>query len=261
MIESILLLPFFAIILMAISCSLNGVFILYKRLAYFGDALSHAILLGLALSVIFSLNQNITLIIFALFFAIACIVISKNEIFSKDAIIMILAYSSVSMAILLNDIFGENLRFSSFIFGDILTVSNFDIYLILALTLANIIYFSLNFKKLLLISISEDLAKIENIKVSLIKTSFLMLLALNIAIFIKISGIFLMSALLILPAAIARIFSSSPLQMVIIAILSSLLSAIFAFYIALDFNLTVSSTIIAIFAVIFLISVIFKKSK
>lgn len=259
MIEAFLIQPFLAVIFIAISCSLLGVFVLWKKLSYFGDALSHSVLLGLMLGVIFEASQISAVIIFAFIFAFLVWSISQNRYFSKDTIIMISSYFCVALAIICNDIWVKNFNFASYIFGDVLTVSNQETQALAAITLLTIFYVIFSFRKILLININQDLARIEGVKTEIWNLSFLILLAVIIALSVRIVGIFLMTALLILPAAIARIFAISARQMMLLSLVIGVVVSALSFKVASNYDLTVSSTIIVIFSVIFMSSLLAKK--
>lgn len=252
--EIFLIKPFLAIILIAISSSLLGVFVLWKKLTYFGDSLSHSILLGLVFSTIFSVSQIWALVSFAIIFALLLNFILENRYFSKDTIIAVASYFCIALAVLINDIWIKNFNFSAYIFGDILTVGDSEIQALAVISLITIIFTIFAFNKILLININQDLAKTSGIKIEFWNLLFLILLALVIALSVKIIGVFLMVALLILPAAIARIFSISAKQMMILSLMISIIVSALSFNIASNYDLTISSTIIVIFSVIFILS-------
>jgi zinc transport system permease protein len=258
-IETFLVNPFFAITLIAIASSLLGVFVLWKKLSYFGDALSHSILLGLVIGATIELNQVLAIIFFATIFAFLVRLISQNRYFSKDVIIMILSYFCVALAVIFNDIWLKNFSFSSYIFGDILTATDLDVIALFTISLVTIFYVIFAFKKILLINVSEDLAKIEGVKVEFWNLSFLILLSIVVALSVRIVGVFLMTALLILPAAIARIFSLSAKHMIFLSPLIAILIATFSFKAAITYDLTISSAIVVIFSTIFITSLTLKK--
>lgn len=253
--------PFLALLLITISCSLLGVFVLWKKLAYFGDGLSHSILLGFILGTLFDANQIIVLVLFSLFFAALVTLITKNNYFSKDTAIAISAYFCIALAlILINDPNHHNhIDFESYITGDITNIANQEIYSFLIIAIFSIFYAILSFRKLLLININQDFAKIENINSKLWNLSFLILLSLVISFSIRITGVFLMTALLILPAAIARIFSFSPKQMMFLSLFIGIITAIFSYNISNIYSFSITPTLIAIFCFIFIFSIITKK--
>lgn len=258
MLEEFLIKPFFAVILIAISSALLGVFVLWKKLSYFGDALSHSILLGLVLSAAFKTDQILALIIFAIIFSSLVGLIAQNRYFSKDTIIMILSYFCVALAVILNDIWLKNFYFTSYIFGDVLTAGSSEIKALTAISLVVIFYSIFAFKKILLINTNQDLARIEGIKIEFWNISFLILLSLVIALSVKIVGVFLMTALLILPAAIARIFSVSAKQMIFLSLAFAILISAFSFELASFYDLTISPTIVITFTLIFVSSLTLK---
>ena len=258
MIEAFLIKPFLALILITISCSLLGIFVLWKKLAYFGDGLSHSILLGFVLGAVFDSNQILALIIFALCFASLVELISLNRSFSKDTIIAISSYFCIALAIILNDFLQKNLNLGSYIFGDILTAGTQDLQALSAIALVTIFYTIFAFRKILLININVDLARIEGIKITFWNLSFMILLALTIALSVRIVGVFLMTALLILPAAIARIFSVSAKQMIVLSLALGIFVTASSFKIANKLDLTISAVIIADFCIIFILSLLLK---
>lgn len=259
MLEIFLLKPFFAVILTTISCALLGVFVLWKRLSYFGDALSHAILLGLVLGAFFEINQISVLIIFAFSFSFLVNLIARNRYFAKSTIVMILSYFCIALAIIFNDIWLKNFNFSSYIFGDVLAVGDQEIQALAAVSAIVIFYVIFSFKKILLINVNQDLAKIEGVKSEVWNLFFLILLALVVALSVRIVGVFLITALLILPAAIARIFSISAQQMILFSFgIGTMVSAL-SFKVASHYDLTVGPTIIATFCIIFICSLLLKK--
>ncbi len=172
---------------------------------------------------------------------------------------MIASYFCIALAVLFNDIFLKNFSFETFIFGDILTVSNHEIIALVLVSFFVILYAIFAFRKILLININSDLAKISGIKIEFWNLSFLVLLAVLIAVSVQIVGVFLMTALLVLPAAIARIFSLSAKQMMLLSLVFGIVVSLFSFKLASDYDLTMSSTIIAVFSIIFMSSLTAKK--
>ena len=259
MLESFLIKPFITLILVAISSSILGVFVLWKKLSYFGDALSHATLLGLIFGFIFKIDQILILMIFSCLFAFLTAYFTRNQFFNKNTIIVIISYFCVALAMVLNDIFTQNFDFNSYIFGDILTVENLDLQILILLSVVIVFYTFFAFKKILLINTNQDLARIEGIKVEYWNISFLILLSLTIALSVRFVGVFLMTALLILPAAIARIFSNSARQMMILSLAISVVISSLSFKFALDYNLTAAPAVITVFGIIFLTSLVLKR--
>lgn len=253
--------PFLALVLIAISCSLLGVFVLWKKLAYFGDASSHSVLLGLALGFSLQIQQNYALISFAIIFAIFVFFITKNRYFSKDTLIAIASYFCISGAILINDFSPDKIDFESYIFGDIFSIETLDLYILTTIALITILFTIFNFKKLLFVNLNQDLARIGGLKVDFLNAFFIVLLSVIIALSVKIVGVLLMTALLVLPAAIARLFSSSAKQMIFASLVISLLNCIFCANLANYYQLSLGALTIFVFCIIFIIANLFKNAK
>lgn len=251
MLESFLIQPLIALILTTVSCSILGVFVVWQRISYLGDALSHAILLGLAMGAIIEVSPILSIIIFAVVFALMVFLNNHDHNLEKDASVMILSYFSIALAILFNDLWIHNLNFSSYIFGDILSVGFFEILALASITISVIFYAIFGIKKIMLINLNSDLAKIAEVRNKYWELSFLILLAVTIAVTLHIMGIFLTTALLVLPAAIARSFSKSAKQMVLVSISFGIVCAFLSFFVANSFNLTVGPTLISLLCAIF----------
>ena len=253
MIENVLLNSFLSLILVVFSSSSLGVLVLWKKMSYFGDALSHSILFGIVIGVLFDIDQKLSLILFCIIFSLLVINLSKNNYFSKDTMVMISSYFFISFALILNDFAINSLNFTSYIFGDPLSVEKKEILYLAIIACAVFAYIFIFYRKIIIVNINQDLAKIEGVKVEKINFMFLILLTITIAISIQIVGIFLMTALLVLPASIARIFSRSPMQMFILSLLIGLTISITAFNVANIFNLSISPTIIFLFSITFFV--------
>jgi len=253
--------PFLALIFAAVACSLLGVFVLWKKLFYFGDAMSHSIIFGAALSLVFNTNQTLTLIAFSVTFAIIAHFLSQKRYANKSMIIAILSYFAIACAFLLEDFTQNHDDFHKIIFGDIADIANQEIIILAIIAALSIIYTIFAFRKILLINLNHDLAKIHRININSWNLSFLILLSLTTALAVQIVGIFLMTSLLILPAAIARTFSRSPKEMMILSLIIGMTISSSSFFVANIYDLKIGATITIAFCAIFFSCQIFTKSK
>jgi zinc transport system permease protein len=254
----IFLKPIITVFLIAILSGLLGVFVQWKKIAYFGDAISHSMLLAVVISAFIKINHNFILFSFAIIFSLICGFILNSKIFSRDSLVMILSYCSISLAIILSDIFLPSFNFVNYLFGDLMMVSNLEIAILSIMTIIVIIFSFANYQKILLINIDSDLAKIEKINVNLINVTFIGLLILTISIAVQVVGVFLITALLILPATISRVFAKNPLQSLIYSLLIAVFFSLSSFKIAENYNLTISATIVLVMIVVFIITLILK---
>lgn len=195
-----------------------GCFIVWRRLAYFGDTLSHAALLGVALAFLFEINITIAVFVVSAFVSIALLLLQRRASLSSDALLGLLAHSALALGlVVLAFMTWIRMDLMGFLFGDILAVSRMDIALIWgggALILAILMMI---WRSLFAGTVNRELAEAEGMKPHRADIVFMLLMALVIAISMKIVGVLLITAMLIIPAATARRFATGPEQMAVLA--------------------------------------------
>ncbi len=202
-----------------------GCFVVWRRMAYFGDAVSHAALLGVALSLIMALPM--TLSIFAVTVSMAAVLaaLMRDVRFHADTLLGLLAHGLLAIGIvcvaLSNSI---QMDINAYLFGDILSVSAAEIITIAALSFIGLCTILFFWNGLVLSTLEPSLAAVEGYPVMRLNFILVALLAATVALAIKIVGVLLITALLIMPAAAARPLAKSPAGMACLAILCALLS-------------------------------------
>lgn len=234
-----------------------GCFIVWRRMAYFGDTMAHSALLGVGLAMLFDLNIMVSVFLIAFSIAMLLVVLQKRHSLSADSLLGILSHATLAFGLVLVA-FMTWIRFDlmSLLFGDILAVSISDLIAIYAggaLILAGLIKL---WRPLLAATISEDIAQAEGLQPELHRTLFMILLALLIAIAMKIVGILLITALLIIPAATARRFALSPEQMAIYAAFIGACSVIAGLFGSLNYDTPSGPSIVVASVVFFVISLL-----
>lgn len=232
MIDSFLLNALVGGLIIAAMSGLLGSFVLWKNMAYFGDALSHSALLGITIGILFHLNLTIAVTLVAIIFAI---VFSKNTSrYSNDTVLGVISYSALSLAIIINSYKKVKMDLISYLFGDILAIHYNDIIYLVLCTIIISTWIYRNWSELVMLSICEEYLHASGGNVRHIKLGFALILALFIATSFKIVGILLITAMLIIPAASALAISRSPTQMVRLAMLIGSFSCVsgiaFSFY-------------------------------
>jgi zinc transport system permease protein len=155
--------------------------------------------------------------------------------------------------------FPNDIELEEYLFGELLNLENYHLAIIyVAACLVSLAIF-VWFKKLLLSAINIDLAKISGIKVEKLELKFLLLTALTVACLVKIVGIFLITSMMILPAAIARNFSKTPTNMLFLSLAFSIFSIVGGLFIASLWNLPSSPAIIGFSALILILSILSKR--
>jgi zinc transport system permease protein len=214
-----------------------GCFIVWRRMAYFGDTLSHAALLGVALA--FLLEINITLAVFAVCTIISLLLLTlqKRGGLSSDALLGLLAHSSLALGLVcLAFMTWVRMDLMGFLFGDILSVSRLDIGLIYGGGAAVLGVLVMIWQPLFAATVSADLAEAEGLKPARANLIFMVLMATVIAIAMKIVGVLLITALLIIPAATARRLATGPEQMAVLAAIAGAVAVLAGLFGSLEFD-------------------------
>ncbi|MFA7503508.1 MAG: metal ABC transporter permease [Burkholderiaceae bacterium] len=202
----------------AIAAAPLGCFVVWRRMAYFGDTMAHSALLGIALSLLFGASPMLGVFIVAALVSAALLLLSDRASLSTDALLGILAHSTLAAGLVMVALMTSvRVDLLGLLFGDILAVSRFDIAVVYgggAFVLGGV---ALLWRALLADTVSAELAQAEGLRPERARFAFMLLMALVIAIAMKIVGILLITALLIIPAATARRFASSPERMVVLA--------------------------------------------
>ncbi len=196
-----------------------GCFVVWRRMAYFGDTMAHSALLGVAIAVLFDINMMAGVFAVSAVVSLTLIFLDKRGSLSTDALLGILSHSTLALGlVLLAFMTWVRIDLMAFLFGDILSVSVADIGVIYsggAVILGLVVWL---WRPLLAATLSVDLAQAEGLKPDRARVVFMLLMAGVIAIAMKIVGILLITSLLIIPAATARRFAATPEQMALFAI-------------------------------------------
>ena len=234
-----------------------GCLVIWRRLSYFGDTLSHSALLGVTLAYAFSINITLSVFIISSVVAIVLINLQKRTKLAGDSLLGLLAHSTLAIGLVLIG-FLSSIRFDlmGLLFGDILAVTTDDIALVWigGIIILGILYFI--WKSLFSATVNYDLAAAEGMRPEISNLIFTLLLAGVIALSIKMIGALLITGLLLIPAAIARNLSNSPKQMIIIAILAGIASVVLGLFTSLELNTSSGPSIIVVSLALFILSLI-----
>lgn len=202
----------------AVVSGVLGCFLVWRRMVYFGATLAHAALLGVALGFLFEVNLNLGVLVVCLAITALLVALQHRGLLATDILLGILAHGSLALGLVVIS-FMETLRIDlmAYLFGDILAVGTGDLVWIGvggAVALAALVAI---WRPLLFITVHEELAQVEGIHSGAVRLAFMLLIALVIAIAMKIVGILLIISMLIIPAASARRLAVTPEQMAIFA--------------------------------------------
>ena len=195
-----------------------GCFIVWRRLAYFGDTLAHSALLGVAMALLLDMNITLTVFIISVVVSMLLLLLQRKSVLTSDALLGLLAHGTLAIGLVfLAFMTWVRVDLMGFLFGDILAITVEDIAVIWCGGITVIVLLSVIWKSLLASTVSYEIAVAEGLKPDLANFVFMVLMAGIIAIAMKIVGVLLITALLIIPAATSRKFSGSPEIMAVIA--------------------------------------------
>lgn len=195
-----------------------GCFIVWRRLAYFGDTLAHAALLGVALALL--LDSNITVMVFAVAVLIAAglLALRRRVSLSADSLLGLLSHSALALGLMaLAFLSWVRVDLMGFLFGDVLASSVADIWVIYGGGAAALCVLTVIWRPLFAATVNRELAEAEGLNPARAEIVFIVLVAAVITMAMKIVGVLLITALLIIPAAAARRFAAGPEQMAVLA--------------------------------------------
>jgi len=234
-----------------------GCFVIWRRLSYFGDTLSHSALLGVTLAYTLEINIAFSVFIISSLIALILIQLQKRTNLPGDALLGLLAHSSLAVGLVVIG-FLTSIRFDimGLLFGDILAVTVDDLLIIWIGGPLILFILKLIWKSLFASTVNYELAEAEGLNPDRAKAIFTILMAGIIAISIKMVGLLLITGMLIIPAAMARNISTSPQTMVIYSILGGLLSVALGLFTSLEFNTSSGPSIIAASLFLFILSLL-----
>ena len=234
-----------------------GCFIIWRRLAYFGDTLSHSALLGVAMALLLELNITLSVFVISLIVSMLLLLLQKRASLSSDALLGLLAHATLAVGlVVLAFMTWVRVDLMGFLFGDILAVTTNDLAVIWFGGLAVLIGLSFIWRRLFAATVNYELAKAEGAKPDFTNIVFMVLVAAVIAVSMKLVGVLLITALLIIPAATARRFSTSPEHMAVIAAVIGALSVFVGLNGSLQWDTPAGPSIVVAALAGFIISVL-----
>jgi len=232
-----------------------GSFVVWRRMAYFGDTLAHASLMGLALGLLLDINLYLALTVCCLALAILLVTLQKQQVVATDTLLGILAHSALSLGLVAVS-FLDNVRIDlmSYLFGDLLAVTPEDLVYIYLGVIVVAAVLSFFWRSLLSTTVNEDLAAVEGHNVDLMRLVLMLMVGLVIAIGMKFVGALIMTSLLIIPAATARRFAKAPEQMALFASLIGAVAVLFGLSMSWHYDTPAGPSVVISATAMFMLS-------
>jgi len=238
----------------AIAAAPLGCFVVWRRMAYFGDATAHAAILGVALALSFSMSIFTGVLTVALLMA-ALVSSLSGRGFAMDTLLGVMAHSALAFGLVAVSLLqGARIDLMAYLFGDILAVGKTDLAVIWIGAVLVLSMVTWRWSALLTSTLNPDLAYASGINPRREQLVLTLALALVVAVAIKVVGALLISAMLIIPAAAARAFANTPERMAIIAAGIGAMSALGGLQLSIHFDTPTGPTIVGLAAVLFALS-------
>lgn len=234
-------------LLVAAMAGCLGTVIVWRRMAYFGDALAHSSLLGVVLGLLIGIQPIIGVLISCLIFAILLVRLKKKTKLRDDALLGVLAHGALALGLVIwGTMEHANVDLYAWLFGDILAVTKTDLLYITLVSIIVLVSYKLIFQKLVLLSIDEDVAAVEGVQTEKILLIFVALIALFVSAAIQAVGILLTTAILIVPAATARLLANNPASMVQLSVVLGALAVLGGLLLSFIFDLVTGPAIVVV---------------
>lgn len=236
-----------------------GCLVVWQRMSYFGAALSHAALLGIALGFLFQIDLKLAILGVTLMTSLLLMGLQQIRQYSSDTILGVLAHLTLALGmIVLSLLPGVRVDLMAYLFGDILSISWRDIFWIAAGGVVVLAALALIWRSILSLTMHRELALVDGVNELRTRLIYLLLLSFIIAISMQLVGVLLIVSLLIIPAATARKFSSSPEMMALMAIFFGLFSVVTGLWGSLYFDTPAGPSIVLAASILFIMS-LFKR--
>lgn len=231
---------------------LLGTMIVNKKMAYFSDALGHSALTGIAVGIVFGVQDTtISMMIFAVIFALLLNKISSSNMAATDTVISVFSSCSVAIGLAILSAGGDFGKYSALLVGDILSITTAEIVYLAVVFVIAILFWIFGFNYLNAITIHKTVAKSKQIPVKLMDNLFAVLVALIVMLSIKWVGVLIINALLILPAASARNISANMREYHLFAVVFSVFSGVVGLVVSYYTNVATGPMIVIIASVIY----------
>lgn len=250
---------FLAILLISPIFAILGTMIVNNKMAFFSDALGHSALTGIAIGTIFGIaNNNISMILFAIVFAVALNMVKQKTTYGADTIISVFSSIAIAvgLAILANT--GSFNKYSSYLVGDVLSITWEEIIVLAIAAVIIFVFWYYSFNKLNCVSLNPALAKSKGINVKVLDNLFVIIIAIVVMLSIRWIGILLINSLIILPAASSRNITRNMRSYHLFAVLFSLASGIVGLILSYYYNIPTGPMIVILSGAIYFVTFLLK---
>ncbi len=249
-------------VVLAALLALLGVFVVLKKMSFFSEGIAHASLSGVAIGLLTAVTPLYMALAVSVVFAVMIFLLETKYKIHSDTAIGIIFSSGMALGVVLMSFSpGYQPELISFLFGNILAIKPLELWLILIGGILVFIFVLVNLRKLILLSLDTESAYMSGVNVNLLTLSLYVVLALSVVFGIKVLGVILVSALLIIPVSISKIFSNSFKKLLVLSVIVSEVVVLLGIYLSYVLNLSTGPVIVLVGAVFFIFSLIYSSIK
>jgi zinc transport system permease protein len=241
-----------AAVFTSITCGFIGTYIVSRRIVFISGGISHASFGGVGIGYYLGIDPIIGAAVFSVFSAIGIEAFANKSDLRRDSLIGIMWSFGMAVGIIFISITpGYTANLMTYLFGNILTVTAFDLYLMAGLSIGIVVFFVLLFKEILYVSFDEEYSRTQGVPVTLINFVLISLVALTIVFNIRVVGIILVISLLTIPQATANLVSKNFRHIILLSVAFGLLSSFSGLFLSYQFNVPSGAAIIFFSIIIF----------
>jgi len=243
-------------------CAVVGTYVVLRGMAFFGDALAHAILPGVAVAYLLAVNLFWGALVMGLITAVGIGYLSRRSQVKEDTAIGVIFAASFALGVaLLSTVRNYSVDLTHILFGNVLGVSNTDLWLTAGLGLAVLVAVVLLYKELLVVSFDPILAATLRLPLDALNYLLLVLIALTVVVSLQAVGVALMVAMLVTPAATAYLLTRRLWQMMIIGAAIGAASAVAGLYLSFYVNVASGAAVVLVATAFFVLAFLFAPAR
>ncbi|HNX92890.1 MAG TPA: metal ABC transporter permease [Syntrophomonas sp.] len=250
-----------AVLLVTPLFAILGTMVVNNKMAFFSDAIGHSALTGIAIGVLLGMGDPLlAMLAFSIILAIGISNVKARGRSSPDTIIGVFSSTAVALGIVILSREGGFAKYSNYLIGDLLSISVSQIMILTAVLLLVLLFWSIFFNQLLLVSVNSSLARSRGVNVRVVEIAFSIIVALVVTVSIQWVGILIINSLLVLPAAAARNIAVNMRQYHLITLLIAVISGLSGLICSYYWGTASGATIVLCASVLFILS-LFGKTK
>ncbi len=249
---------FLAVLLITPIFGILGTIIVNNRMAFFSDALGHGAFTGIAIGSVIGIIQPIwSAVVFSIAFSTLITLIKNKTKTSTDTVIGVFSSAAIALGVVL--VTSGSISYNSYLVGDLLSISPFEIGILLILSVIIVALWIIFYNKVLLVSVNISLARSRGINTMAVELAFTAIIAVTVTLVIQWIGLLIINSLLVLPAAAARNVSTNARQYNVLTVLISIVSGLIGLILSYYLDTATGATIVIISAIIYFITLGLRK--